>query len=164
MRVTVGSERNRIPRREWVALVTDYGGAVSSGPAYRLVWGYSDVDRYMFPERWLERWHLEWWSPVSNAYERIVTFEEGISKNHMEPTLEVLRQAIGGHRLTRARSHVEIRRGIEADMLAQQKAEDARKEAVVDGMTAAFPFKSWIPVSGPATPESRRKAEYGGTT
>jgi len=163
MRATVAAERNKVPRREWVRLLADYGGGSPSGPAYRLVWGYSDPDRYGVPERWLERWHLEWWSPVFRSHERIITFEEGISKTYMEPTLEVLRQAVGAHRQTVARTTFEIRKKIQEDMWAQQAATDAKKEEIMGEMAAAFPFKSWIPVSGPTTPESRRKAEYGGT-
>ncbi len=163
MEVKVGAERNRQPLHEWEEALLR-GGRVGYGsqPSYRIVWGYSNHDRYRMPERWLERWHVEWWHPLTREYERLATIEEGITKEFMSPTVDLLRELVDAHRLTVARTSKEIKAKIEAEMAAREAASVKTKEDLMEDATAAFPLKTWMPVSGPMTAETRRRSEYGG--
>lgn len=162
MKIEIGADRNRVPRPEWVVTLREQGGLVNGMPAYRLVWGYVDHDRYRQPERWLERWHLEWLHPMTRQYERLVTFEEGITKEFMPPTVALLIETLEAHQRTTERTRKQIREKIEREIAQREEASAAKKEAHMEDSLAAFPLKTWMPVSGPMTAESRRRSEYGG--
>ena len=162
MKIKIGADRNRLPRTEWVVALREQGGLVGGKPAYRLVWGYMDYDRYHQPERWLERWHLEWLHPMTRQYERLVTFEEGITKGFMSPTIALLIETLEAHQRTTERSQKQIRDKIERELAQREAASAAKKDEHMEDSLAAFPLKTWMPVSGPMTAESRRRSEYGG--
>lgn len=162
MSIKIGAERHKVPYKEWRQALLEQGGSFNGAPRYRLCWGYDDHERYSVPERWLERWHLEWFHPVSASYERIATFEEGITKEFMSPTIALLLEAVSAHQKTVGRKAKEIRAKIEAEVAAQERATAARKVDLMEEAETAFPFKTWMPVSGPMTAERRRRSEYGG--
>lgn len=150
MKITVGAEHDLRPRKEWRPYKEDY----------RIVWGWSRPERYWTPARWLERWHLEWFSPFTSDWERISTFEEGITKEFLAPCRDWITDLINQHARTRARTYAEIRAGIEAEMLAEKLKGQKAQDDVLHGYRAPFPGTSWIPASGPATDKSRRKAVW----
>lgn len=151
-KILVGAERNRRPLKQWRP----------RNENYRLVWGWSDRERYSIPERWLERWHLEWHSNRTHAWERIATFEEGITKEYIEPCSDWIDDLLNQHRRTLARTSAEIRAAIEAELAEKEAAGEKRKIETQKELEAPFALKQWMPTSGPLTPESRRRATWEG--
>jgi len=163
MKITIGATRDMATQKEWWQTLRNHGGLTLGGDMnYRLTWGYHDRGRYSTPERWLERWHLEWLHPVSREYERIATFEEGITKEFMSPTTTLLIEALNLHRKTVERSRDEIHAKVAGELAERERQASEKKLGMMEDSMAAFPLKTWMPVSGPMTPEKRRRSEYGG--
>lgn len=167
---------SRLPRREWTDLLARYGGRTPTDALrYRLVWGFAELPQYWYEPRWLEKWHLEWATPDLDPwrlglrpgnhgafYARVFTFEtpSGDGFRYVEPTHTLLREAVGAHRLTLARSDLEIRSRIQQEEEEKRKADDAHATDLVKSHYTAFPGSSWLPVGGPMTAKHRRLDTY----
>lgn len=146
--------------------------------------------KYIDRERHKERWHLEKWvSPESfgspeqwyaaavmdvngaavnvlgefpshGDYVRVVVFENYHTGEYVEPDADMVREAITRNRQHAERTKREIREKIKAEMEAKKKAVSDKQDAILGDAEAAFAFKTWMPVSGPMTPEYRRRDKW----
>lgn len=160
-------------------------------PNYRVIWGYQRgvwingefVFKYV---RAKERFILEKWVspeklaahmapelyeavgepfPNRGEYECLFVFEDPITNGYVRPTVELVRQAIERNQRSAARTQREINAGIEQEMETKRRDTERTKDDILDDALCAFPEKSWVSVSGPQTPTSRRsfeKSDIGG--
>lgn len=143
--------------------------------------------KYQDRARHRERWHLEKWVPAESFgsperwyasammdvhgtmlnvlgefpgngdYVRVVVFENYHTGEYVEPTADMVREAITRNRQHAEQTRLQIRLKIQAEMDAKKKAAEERMDERLGENEAAFPFKTWIPASGPMTPEHRRR-------
>jgi hypothetical protein len=142
---------------------------------------YQDRDRHK------ERWHLEKWVPAESFgspekwyqsaimdvggepmnvlgefpgngdYVRVVVFENYHTGEYVEPDADMVREAITRNRQYAERSRQQIHDKIQAEMDRKKKAVSDKQDDILGDAEAAFAFKTWMPVSGPMTPEHRRR-------
>lgn len=150
--------------------------------------------KYVDRHRHRERWHLEKWAPASDFgtpeqwyasamvdfggrmvnvlgpypaqgdYVRVVVFENYFTSEYVRPLESLVVEAIVRNRQHAEQSRLEIRRKIQNDIAATQRAADAQMDEVMGSREAAFPFKNWMPMSGPMTPEARRRDRWDPTS
>lgn len=143
--------------------------------------------KYTDRMRHRERWHLEKWVPAESFgtpeqwyaaaivdfsgapvnvlgpypsrgdYVRVIVFENYYTGEYVRPEAEMVREAIIRNRQHAEQDKATIRKRIEAEMAEKRKASEQRMDAEMEEREAAFALKTWMPVSGPMTPESRRR-------
>ena len=143
--------------------------------------------KYIDRERHKERWHLEKWVPAESFgtpeqwyssavmdvagktvnvlgpypaegdYVRVVVFENYHTGEYVEPDADMVREAITRNRQHAEQSKLQIRKKIEAEQERKKKAAQEKMDEAIDANEAAFPFKVWMPTSGPMSPEHRRR-------
>jgi hypothetical protein len=146
--------------------------------------------RYDAHEGHLERWHLERWLPAETFgtpesweetgskvvdgetvnvlgpypaqgdYERILVFENFRTKEYVEPELSTVEEAILGNLKIRERTKAQHKAQVEDRMERRRKEADARMDEAIEENLSAFAGKTWMPVSGPMTPETHRRSEW----
>lgn len=156
------------------------------GDSYHLKY----VDRHRHRERWhLEKWvpaesfgtPEQWYSsamvdfggrlvnvlgpyPTQGDYVRVVVFENYFTGEYVRPIESLVVEAIVRNRQHAEQSALEIRKKIQDDLDAKRRAADAQMDEVMGSREAAFPFKNWMPMSGPMTPEARRRDRWDPTS
>ncbi len=181
--------RNLRPSREAIQTLRRLSGSnVYGAERFRLVWGWDVRDftgenlffRYDVPERWLERFHLEYWAPPGSfgtpetwiyngydksigpyprggGYERFMTFEHARTHEFIYPTPLLVTEALGLARRAMLRpSSEEIATSIMEDKRLKAEAVRTQRHDIVDNNISAFGLSPWMPVSGPMTPTTRR--------
>lgn len=141
------------------------------------------IPRYSDPERHLERFHLERWIhpdfypseerwesfamaeidgqlvnvlgpyPRHGDYEHLFTFED---PDYVRPSIEICEAAIQRNQRLMARTSGEIQERQEARAADKRHAIESKKDDLVHDAQAAFPLRTWMPVSGPMTATARR--------
>ena len=146
---------------------------------------YDTPERHL--ERWhLERWAppsmygtpYEWYTvalkatpdggvlnvmgefPSEGDYERILTFENVMTREPMKPTVDLVIEAITRNRQHREQSKQQIADKISARLSAKAAEEARRKDDRLTEMEAPFAMKHWISMSGKNTPEWRRRPDW----
>ena len=163
------------------------GRSLYGSERFRLVWGWDVRDftgehlffRYDIPERWLERFHLEYWVPPetygspeawsykeldryvglfprSGGYERFITFEKAKTHEFIEPTPALVTEAVGLFRRRPRLGDDELRSRIYEEMDTKHEAGIKKRHDIIDANVGAFGLTPWMAVSGPLTPTSRR--------
>ena len=143
--------------------------------------------KYTDRPRHKERWHLEKWVPAESFgtprqwyasamvdvagqlvnvlgpypaegdYVRVVVFENYHTGEFVSPSPDMVIEAIVRNRQHAEQTKLQIRDKIKAEMEAKEKIASDRQDEEIDKREAAFAFRSWIPVGGPATPKHRRR-------
>ena len=146
--------------------------------------------KYQDRARHRERWHLEKWVPAESFgspeqwyqsaimdvhgkavnvlgefpgngdYVRVVIFENYSTGEYVEPDADMVREAITRNRQHAEKSKLEIRLKIQAEMDRKKKAVSEKQDEILGDAEAAFPFKTWMPVGGPMSPEHRRRDRW----
>lgn len=143
--------------------------------------------KYTDRARHRERWHLEKWCPaesfgtpeqwyqsammdvggtvvnvlgpypVDGDYVRVIVFENYYTGEFVRPDPDMVAEAIVRNRQHAEQSRAQIRKNIAADIEERRREADARMNEEIEKREAAFAFKTWMPASGPMTPEYRRR-------
>lgn len=143
--------------------------------------------KYIDKERHKERWHLEKWVPAESFgspeqwyqsaimdvhgtavnvlgefpgngdYVRVVIFENYHTGEYVEPDADMVREAITRNRQHAEQSRQQVHDKIQAEIDRKKKAVSDKQDEILGEAEAAFAFKNWMPVSGPMTPEYRRR-------
>lgn len=139
------------------------------------------LERWHF-ERWLSveemkvnesSWEAERWKllagqqrdtmgefPSQGDYFWIFPFEDLESKEYVEPTVDHVKEAIRRNVIVKNRSASEISRDIFEALEYEEKEKERIKDDIASDGVAAFAGRYWMPRSGRATPEWRRRDHW----